>query len=201
MKKFTKVLVLYSLIFILIACSVTGCGKKDSAEKTIDYLKDLKSYACDVEISIKNDKQELKMNGKQYYLKNKGCKFEAGSDRIIVYKNGKMNVTDLKNDKKYASNEEFDKFYQLSFIGKLTEMMYSNEKIKSYSKKLNKDEYQVMEISIPGDNKNLSKCILYVNKETNSPAWLIILNANKNEVARVTYSNFKANIPMDERLF
>lgn len=45
-------------------------------EKTIDYLKSLDSYSCDINMKIENDKQTINYTGKQFYDKKYGYRFE-----------------------------------------------------------------------------------------------------------------------------
>ncbi|MDF2880647.1 MAG: hypothetical protein K0R54_1204 [Clostridiaceae bacterium] len=178
-----------------------GCGNTKNPEEAIDYLKNLKSYKCNIVIETKNNRQSLNYEGKQYYDSNNGTRLELGDDRVLIYKGNDIFVKDLKNNSQYTTDESYDKTYKLSFIKNFVDLIYSNENIKTYYKKLDEKEYEIIELEIPGDNLNIQKAALYVSAEDYLPQWMIVYDSNYREVLRFVYTDFKTNVQMDSKLF
>ena len=106
-----KLFVLCSAIAIILATFLfIHFNKNSEYGDSIDYLKNLESYSCDVDINIKNKKQTIQYKGKQFYNKELGYRFELNKDRILLYTNNKIFVKDLANGVKYNKDKEFDKF-------------------------------------------------------------------------------------------
>ncbi|MBV7271587.1 germination lipoprotein GerS-related protein [Clostridium thailandense] len=192
------------LIFILITASIVviGCGKKnDYTEKAIDYLKNLDSYSCDINMKIENDKQTINYTGKQFYDKRYGYRFELDKSRVLIYKGDKISVKDLQSGLKYDTDKDFDSLFKLSFIGEYVKLLYTNEVIKGSLKKVGNEEFEVIQLDIPGNNKNISKAELYVNKIESFPKYLFIYDSKGKKKIQIEYINFKANEEFQKDIF
>jgi hypothetical protein len=110
-------------------------------------------------------------------------------------------VKDLKNNSQYTTDESYDKTYKLSFIKNFVNLIYSNENIKTYFKKLDEKEYEIIELEIPGDNLNVQRAALYVSTKDYLPQWMIVYDSDYKEVLRFVYTDFKTNEQMDSKLF
>lgn len=193
---FTTILV---FIFIIV---FTSCGKKtDDTEKNIDYLKNLDSYSCNISMKIENDKQIINYTGKQFYDKRYGYRFELDKSRLMVYKDNKILVKDLQSGLKYDTDKDFDSLFKLSFIGEYIGMIYTNEVVKNSSKKIDNEEYQIVHLDIPGNNKNISKAELYINKHNSLPKYVIIYDSKGKKKIDIEYSDFKVNPELQKDLF
>jgi outer membrane lipoprotein-sorting protein len=179
-----------------------GCGNNEkNSEKVIDNLKNLDSYSCSVDMKIENDKQVISYKGKQFYDKKYGYRFELDNNRVMVYKNNNIFVKDLKNGFKYSTDKNFDSVFKLSFIGEYIGLIYTNEKIKVSLKNIDNEKYQIIHLDIPGNNKNISKCDLYVNIKTEKPRYLNIYDSNNSEKIKIEYSDFNFNPELNKDLF
>lgn len=196
-----KLLILSIMSFIL-SIFLVGCGKnaKDT-EKGMDYLKNLNSYSCDISIKIENGKQLINYDGKQAYDKRYGYRFEIGKDRVLIYKENKIFVRDLKSGTSYNTDENFDSVYKLSFIGEYIEMIYTNEKVNTFFKSVDNNEFQVIHLDIPGNNKNINKADLYINAKDSVPRYLYIYDDKNRKIISVEYSNFISNPDLEKTLF
>lgn len=66
-----RLFVLCSAIAIILATFLfIHFNKNSEYGDSIDYLKNLESYSCDVDINIKNKKQTIQYKGKQLIIKN-----------------------------------------------------------------------------------------------------------------------------------
>lgn len=197
MKKILLILILIALIVI-----VTGCGSRNKNNKyNIGYLKDLKSYTTDMSIEVKNDKQKLDYSGRQIYFLGLGYRLELNNERVLIYKEDKIYVTDLQNGNKYTTDMSFDDVYKISFLGKFIDLLYTNERIKASYKTVNGKEYELINTDMPDSNRNISHGILYVDVNKRIPEKLIVYDVNGNEKFIVTYKNFIPNCSVDKSLF
>nr|WP_025776309.1 germination lipoprotein GerS-related protein [Clostridium botulinum] len=197
-----KLFVLCSAIAIILATFLfIHFNKNNEYGDSIDYLKNLESYSCDVEINIKNKKQTIQYKGKQFYNKELGYRFELNKDRILLYTNNKIFVKDLANGVKYNKDKEFDKFYRLTFIGEYICLLYTNEEMKVDLRDKENSKYEVITLTIPGNNRNAVKAELFVEDEKNIPKKLIIYDSKNNESAVINYTNFIPNSNLDKKLF
>lgn len=192
------------LLFVMVfnALSFSGCKKRSKEpDEIIDYLKNLKSYECKVDMYVKNDKQELKYDLKQFCDASMGYRLEIGSDRVYIYKNGKIHVTDIKNNAKYELDENFDEVFKISFVGEYIKHLYYSSSIKFSELKVDNDKYILLEMALPGTNKNMRKAVLYIDSRSYYPSKLLVYNDRDKETINITYREFKANVSIDKKLF
>ncbi len=196
-----KLLIVFAVCFLFLLF-IAGCGKNQkSPEKIIEGLKNLDSYSCDMDMKIQNDKQVINYKGTQFYDKKAGYRFELEKNRIMIYKKNKIFIKDLKNGLKYDTDKDFDSVFKLSFIGEYIGLIYTNEKIKTSLKNINNEQYQIIHLDIPGNNKNITRCDLYINVKNEIPKYLIIYDSKNREKIKIDYSNFKCNPELKEELF
>lgn len=196
MKKYVIILFSFLISFMLISCE----KKVNNCEKVVEELKNIDSYSCDVQIEIRNDRQKLNYVGKEYYIKNLGYRFELGEDRIFVYKDNNIYIRDLKSGTDYSTSNDFDEVFKLSFIDEVIGLMYTNEEIKYSSKKIDEDEYVIINLKIPGNNRNITYLELYIDAKGNTPKYLKVYDKRKNEKVLIAYNNFSKNIEINEKL-
>lgn len=195
-------LILFSFILIAISVLSWGCKRNTkNLDDILNHLKNLKSYSANVNISIKNDRQELVYECKQFYDKIQGYRLEVGSDRVQVYKDNKIYVTDKKNGSRYVLDDDFDQTYSLSFIGKYIGLLYTNETIKYSLREIEGKSYQVIELLIPGNNRNIHRADMYINTKNYLPEKVIVYDQKNNEKILIKYNELKINEEMSGELF
>lgn len=172
-----------------------------NTEDIIYYLKDLDSYSCNVDILIKNSKQEINYQGKQFYSVKYGDRLDLGKDEVIIYKQNNIISKYIKNQKIYNWNKNPDSLFKFCFIDQYISLIYTNEKIENSFKNINDEQYQTIHLDIPGNNKNTSRAELYVNVNNNVPTYLIIYDSEGKERVKVHYTDFKANPDLGEEVF
>lgn len=196
-----KVIILF-LAFILGLFMFFGCTRKTKdPNKAIDFLKNLKSYTCQVSIHIKNQKQEIDTDGNQFYDSKLGHRLELNKDRIFIYNNNTIKIKDLNNNLVYSVDKDFDSVYNLGFIHEYIALLYTDEDISSSFKTIDNREYQLIRLTIPGNNQNISKSVLYINLESYFPEKLVIYDNKDNEVLSFNYNDFKPNIKIPKEMF
>jgi outer membrane lipoprotein-sorting protein len=192
------------LLFVMIfnAISFSACKKKTKEpEEIIDYLKNLKSYECRVDMYVKNDRQELKYEMKQYCDASMGYRLEIGNGRVQIYKDGKIHVDDVKNNAKYELDENFDEVFKISFVGEYIKLLYYSSDIKFSELAVDKDKYVLLELGLPGTNRNMEKAVMYIDTKSYYPSKVLIYNNKDKETVNITYRDFKADLDIDKKLF
>jgi outer membrane lipoprotein-sorting protein len=196
-----KLLILLA-VGAVFAILTVGCGKKEiDPNEATNFLKDMRSYSTDYVMEFNNDKQVITYEGKQYYDKSQGYRLEVGQDRVFIYKPDKIYVTDTKNNVKYSMDNDFDNGYKLSLIKEYVKMLYTNEEIKYAFKEVEGIKYELIELIIPGGNKDKSKAIMHINLKNNHPEQIIVYDEKDNERIKITYKNFLVSPEMKDELF
>ncbi|WP_243105971.1 germination lipoprotein GerS-related protein [Clostridium fermenticellae] len=194
--------VLLISLCLLIAVFQIGCENKDrDAEKNLKYIRNLDSYVCNVNISMKNDKQTVTYSGKQFYDKTYGLRFNLGNNRIYIYKDENVFVKDLKSNNEYTTRKDSDSIFKLSFVAYYITLLYTDENIKNSFKKLNNEEYQIVSLDIPGNNKNVSSADLYIRLSDKVPKYLYVYGLKGKENIKVEYLSFDPNRKLSKRIF
>lgn len=199
MKKWLMIIPVILLVGIMTFFFYNRVSHKD--ERVVDYIKNLRSYTSDSKLIVVNDKQAVEYSCKQYYDKGNGGRIEIGEDRILVYKNNKVFVSDLKANTKYTVDGDSDIIFKISMVSEYMRLMYTNEEMKLSSKNIEGIDYTVIELHIPHMNRNLVKGRLYINKDNSLPERLEILDKSNRIKVRVNYNNFIPNEEIDEGLF
>lgn len=200
MKRSLLIFLCFTLIGAVFFISGCGRGKKD-AKDVVKYLKDLNSYSVYTDIEIKNDRQTINYCARQISSIGLGYRLELNKDVVMVYKDDKIYVTDLKNKKKYVTDKKFDDVYRLSFLGEFIGLLYTNENIDySYVTK-DYEEYELIKTSIPANNRNISYGVLYVKVKEKIPERLVIYDEKGNARITAVYKEFVPNTDVDKSLF
>lgn len=196
-----KLLILFIIIFPMALVS-QGCSPrtKDS-NKAISFLKSLNSYTCDVNIHTQNTKQQIDKDGKQFYDNQFGHRLDLSKERVLIYNNSNIKVKDLNNNILYTIDRDFDSVYNLSFIHEYIALLYTDEEITSSFKTIENREYQLVKLSIPGNNRNIKKAVLYINLENYYPEKIVIYDYKDNEIVNFLYSNFQPNPKIPKEMF
>ena len=196
-------LLFLSFLFVLSSVLFTSCDKspKDTNDITT-FLKNMDSYTTNMNMDIKNDKQTINYKAKQSYLKGGGYKLELNKNRVFIYKSDdKIYINDKNNGRSYIQSKSFDEVLKLSFIGEYIGLLYTNEEIKYVTKNVNNIEYTVINLFIPGNNKNINNALLYVNNKSMLPEKMIIYDTSGKEKINITYTNFIANLKIEPKEF
>ncbi|MDD6771739.1 MAG: germination lipoprotein GerS-related protein [Inconstantimicrobium porci] len=185
------------LIIILVIVGIISCLAfyqklfKETPENIMTRFKKMKSYSCNVEYTIKNprcttvQKATLKSEGQG----NIELKFDDG--RIFKYSNKDIVLSNENTKEKFTLSKEFDKFYKLSFMENIRELLLLNgENLKVIYNKEKSLGYLEIEYQLYDNNKELNKCKLFINTENSIPVEMIIFDDTGEERIKVDYSNF-----------
>lgn len=199
MKLFKKLL----LIFVIISVAIfSTCTKKQKSEKeVVDHIKNMQSYQCKTKIVVHNDRQDLEYECNLFYDSGSGNRLELGKDRIYIFKDNITEVQDNVNNRRYSVESKFEDLYYFTFVNEYIKLIYVNEDTKYYIEEKDDKKYQVIELTIPANNRNIDKAVLYVDAESLVPSKILIYDSNNRKRVDITYSDFQANIKLDKKLF
>jgi hypothetical protein len=93
----------------------------------------------------------------------------------------------------YITDKNFDSVYKLSFLQEYIGLLYTDEEIRYSVQTIHDKQYQLIYLTIPGNNRNLNKAIMYVNLENGLPEKVVICDIKGNEVISFIYRNFNPN--------
>jgi outer membrane lipoprotein-sorting protein len=181
------------VLLVVGAMVFTIISKPKDANDVLSFLKDIKQYKSDVSIEVVNDIQTLLYKGQQTYKKDLGYKLDLGQGRTFIFKGDEVVVIDKENQRDYKVDKTFDEVFKYSFIGEYIGLIYTNEDLNFKKESINEEEFLLIELLIPGSNRNLSKGVLYVSTKDSLPKKLLIYDNKDRERIRVTYENFDCN--------
>ena len=201
MKK--KLLLIISFLLILSSMIFTSCDKKPNDTNDITtFLKNMDSYTTDMNMDVINTKQTINYQAKQSYLRGGGYKLELNKNRVFIFKNdNKIYISDKNNKTKYVQSKDFDEVLKLSFVGEYIGLLYTNEEIKYVTKNINDIEYTVIDLLIPGGNRNINKALLYVNNKKMIPEKMVIYDIDGKEKINIKYTNFLPDVKIEPSVF
>ena len=196
---------LFFLIILVFLSSMllTSCNKKPKDTNDITtFLKNMDSYTTEMNMDIKNDKQTINYKAKQIYLRGGGYKLDLNKSRVFIFKtDDDIYISDKNNGTKYVQSKDFDEVLKLSFIGEYIGLLYTNEEIKYTMETIDVIEYTVIDLFIPGSNKNINNALMYVNNKSMLPERMVIYDINGKEKIEITYTNFLPNVKIDPSEF
>jgi outer membrane lipoprotein-sorting protein len=190
--------VIFSLVgvftaFVLLIVGVmvfTVISKPKDVNDIVSHLKEIKQYKSDVNLEVVNDMQTLLYKGHQTYKKDLGYKLDLGEGRTFIFKGDEITVIDKENQKDYKVDKTFDEVFKYSFIGEYIELINTNEELNFKKETINEEELLLIDLLIPGSNRNMFKGVMYVSVKENLPKKLVIYDTKDKERIRCTYENF-----------
>lgn len=82
-KVFIPIVTAVFLILVLAIFMIYYFINREHEKDIVEYLKDLKSYSCSINIEVKNGKQHIEYNGKQMYRLGSGYRLELNDKKEL----------------------------------------------------------------------------------------------------------------------
>lgn len=201
-KKANKSLLMI-FVFLFIAIGFVGiyCKKLYSSEhksEAINQIRSIISYKTDVEITVKNCKQNLSYKGKEIFDSEMGSKLSLDKNTYIL-KNGKLLVRDFNSVEYYPSED--DDVYRLCFIEEYKKYLYLDTELHNELQNYKGKQCDAIKFELAGNNKNLNNVCIYYDIENKVPVEIKIFNDKEKEILSINYSNFEANIKVEDKEF
>ncbi|WP_461205932.1 germination lipoprotein GerS-related protein [Clostridium sp. DL1XJH146] len=197
LKKLLLLLIIVTSLF-----TISSCQKiEENPEKTIENLKKIDKYICDVIITTSNDCADTTYDCRQYYDREYGQRLDLNDERIIVYGLNDIRIGDLNNGVVYSGNPDYDQVFKLSFLEEYIGLLYTNEEIEYSFIEENDTKYQLIKMDLPGNNRNLASAVMYVNLDDTIPAKIIVYDYKGNKRILYTFLKFDTEVELEEEIF
>ena len=204
MKKILSLILSFSLVFTIAACShQEPITELESIQK---QLAEMDGYTCTATLTRTNDRGEQTYETKQYYKSGGEYRLEltapenvAGNytvfdgERICQY-NPRLNSSIIKDAPESQHRNEL-------FLGQFIANYMQSEGVSVETAALDESRCIVLEAVIPGNDGDLSTEKLWVDRESLLPVRFVIYNTDGEERYRMDYASFTFNPQFDDSLF
>ncbi|WP_027632021.1 germination lipoprotein GerS-related protein [Clostridium hydrogeniformans] len=192
----------YLLVVIIgIAIILSSCNLKQKSEKNIiKDLSKLKTYEAKLNVTFNNFREEREENWTQIYSKDLGYIIKLGEDRTYFYKDDNIYVTDNIANKKYVLEKEFDELYKYTVVEEVLKLL-NNPDSKISCKNIEGKNYTIVELVIPGSNRNLVRGEVIIDNSTAKLDKFTIYDLKGDERVKILYTEFLKNKEVDKYLF
>lgn len=196
-----KILLFMIPIIIIAVIIISRKAVTPSDSDIVNNLKNIENYSCNVEYTFKNSRSEYKEMTKQFYSKKYGSRIEFDDlyKRIKVYNGTEIKLTDINQDN-LKIDADMDCVYPLSFMNNFFVNDQESE-ITEIQPEWADKTYIEVNVNYNSKNSYLYVAKLYIDKNTKSPAMLIITDEIGNERIIIKYTNFKIEKELDSDLF
>lgn len=186
------------LLGILLAiCIIFVCGiliyKKNmelnTPENILNKLSNINSYSTKVTYVVKNSRGEFKEEGLIEFNKDDCTKITL-DNRVETFKDDKIYINYINENKSYEVSEDFDNFYQFMFINYLPKFLNEENNVSYSYETIEEIEYFVVEYLLLSGNQNFYKEKLYIDIKNKIPLKSIIYDKNDIERLNITYNEF-----------
>jgi len=194
--------ILGSITMFIILLSLISCEKSEDPNKTIEYIKGLKTYECTAKLEIINDVQKKEYDIYQLFKKDTGSYIKINEDRQIWLLPNKIIDNDIKHKRMTIQSRIYDdNIYELTFLDKYIEKLYCDEKIETKYAEEEGKRYLLVELILCSNNRNLDKAVIYINTEDGNPNRIQIYDGDKKVRMKITYSKFEGNTEIRDDFF
>lgn len=186
------------LLCILLAIGMMGvCGvliykqnvELNRPENILDKLSNIDSYSTKVTYIVKNSRAEFKEEGLIEFNGDNETKITL-ENRMEIFKDGKIYMKYIDENKNYSVSEDFDNFYQFMFINYLSRFLNEENNVTYSYETIENVEYLVIDYLLLSGNQNFYKEKLYIDIKNKKPFKAIIYDKNNAEKLNIGYSEF-----------
>ena len=186
------------LLCILLTIGMMGvCGvliykqnvELNRPENILDKLSNIDSYSTKVTYIVKNSRAEFKEEGLIEFNGDNETKITL-ENRMEIFKDGKIYMEYIDENKNYSVSEDFDNFYQFMFINYLSRFLNEENNVTYSYETIENIEYLVIDYLLLSGNQNFYKEKLYIDIKNKKPFKAIIYDKNNAEKLNIGYSEF-----------
>lgn len=201
--------ILLITFFIATLISLTSCGEKTKEEEFNDIQKtfsSIKNYSSIAEITVTGNKKSESFKAKHIFEKP-----DRYISEILEPKNNNGNKTIYNGERAYLYNKRVEQYTILKevkvseekmlFLGYFLRNLNNAGELEISEETIDKIEYLVIGIDIPGNNIHRTREKLWIDKKTHLPHKLIIYNDKKKEVVNIKYKDVKYNLDIEKDTF
>lgn len=185
----------------------TSCKaqKIENPEQAFDYVKGLKNYISDTKVTFRNERNEESIFLRQYSSSNNTYRIDLEEERTYIYKDDNIFVNDIKNNKQYFLEENFDEVYKNCFLNEYIKLLYSMDQVEYFKESYGEGEEMTTiygaKVNLPINNLNMNNAVLYLDGDRCIPIKLEIFDSKGNLRILIEYLTFEALEEMDPEIF
>ena len=138
---------------------------------------------------MKNSRAEFKEEGLIEFNGDNETKITL-ENRMEIFKDGKIYMKYIDENKNYSVSEDFDNFYQFMFINYLSRFLNEENNVTYSYETIENIEYLVIDYLLLSGNQNFYKEKLYIDIKNKKPFKAIIYDKNNAEKLNIGYSEF-----------
>ena len=189
------------LLFVLLAaCIIFGCGilvykrnvELNTPENIVNKISNIDGYSTKITYVVKNSRGEFKEEGLVEFNKDIGTKITL-DNRAETFKDEKIYINYINDNKSYEVSEDFDNFYRFMFINYLSNFLNEENNITYSYETIDNHEYLVVDYLLLSGNQNFYKEKLYIDLEDKNPLKAVIYDEKDTERINIYYSDFIKN--------
>ena len=158
-------------------------------ENILDKLSNIDSYSTKVTYIVKNSRAEFKEEGLIEFNGDNENKITL-ENRMEIFKDDKIYMKYIDENKNYSVSEDFDNFYQFMFINYLSRFLNEENNVTYSYETIENIEYLVIDYLLLSGNQNFYKEKLYIDIKNKKPFKAIIYDKNNAEKLNIGYSEF-----------
>lgn len=195
------------LIFLALILTFTyGCSKpseKDAFYEAQKFFNNMETYRCIADVRVRGNK-----DFESYKLKHVFKKPDKYVIEILEPLENKGNIALYDGKQAWLYNKEIDESFIIKdfeqsldkslFVGFFLRSILTSENIGMSFENTDGEKHLVLEVEIPGNNKYRSKERLWVNTKNYYPYKLTVLDKDGEISVEVIYSEFKANVKIND---
>ena len=201
--------ILLITFFMISIISLTACRETTKEEEFNDIQKTfstIKNYKATVDITVTANKGTESFKAKHVFERP-----DKYISEIIEPKNNKGNKTIYNGERAYLYNKRVDQYSILKdikyseekmlFLGYFLKNLNNVGELDIYKENIDKIEYLVIGIELPGNNIHRTYEKMWINTKTHLPHKLIIYNDKDKETVNIKYKDIKYNLDIEKDTF
>ncbi|SCG83917.1 hypothetical protein DW1_2353 [Proteiniborus sp. DW1] len=203
----------YSLSFflILIIIFTYGCSKPLEKEEDVfyevqKYFNEIETYRCIADVTVKGNKDTEIYKSKHVYKKPDKYVIEflepaENQGNIVLYDGKQAWLYNKQIDESFVIKDLEYEVDKNLFVGHFLKNILTNEENILSFDEIDGKGYIILETDIPGNNKYRNKERLWIDRKNYHPYKLNILDKDGEVSVEVIYSEFKANVKVNDEDF
>lgn len=205
MKHFV-LLFLAAILTFTYGCSMFSEKETDVFYEAQKYFNKMETYRCIADVTVKGNKDTETYKSKHVFKKPDKYVIEVlepaeNQGNIVLYDGKQAWLYNKQIDESFIIKDLEQEADKNLFVGHFLKNILSNEEIKMNFDDINGKKYLVLETDIPGNNKYRYKEKLWIDKENYQPYKLNVLDKDGELFIEVIYTEFKANIKVNDEDF
>lgn len=200
-----------SLFLILILIFSNGCSKPPEKEEDVfyeaqKYFNKMETYRCIADVTIKGNKDIETYKSKHVFKKPDKYVIEflepsENQGNIVLYDGKQAWLYNKQIDESFVIKDLEQGGDRNLFLGHFLKNILTNEENILSFDDIDGKGYLILETEIPGNNKYRSKEKLWIDRESYYPYKLNVLDKDGEVTVEVIYSEFKANVKVNDEDF